>query len=290
LLIVGGKGGVGKTTVACALADHVARTTPNARTLLVSTDPAPSIGDVLGFDVGDAEVGVPDAPGLTARQMDATAAFARFRDEYRATIDKVFDGFLGSSIDVSHDRAIIHELLALAPPGIDEVYALAALGETLDEGRYASIVVDPAPTGHLLRLLEMPALALAWAHQVMRLMLKYREVVHLDRAAEELLAFAKRTRRVRDLLGDPVRATLVIVALDEPLVRGETARLAGAVAALGVRVAGIVWNRVPAAVADPLPLDVPLPQFVASEWTPPPRGMDALRGWLESWRSLRRDD
>jgi arsenite/tail-anchored protein-transporting ATPase len=290
LLIVGGKGGVGKTTVACALAGEIARAAPESRTLLVSTDPAPSIGDVLGLDVGDAEASVPGAPGLAARQMDATAAFARFRDQYRATIDQVFDGFLGSSIDVTHDRAIVHELLALAPPGIDEMYALSSLGETLDDGRYAAIVVDPAPTGHLLRLLEMPALALAWAHQVMRLMLKYREVVHLDRAAEELLAFARRTRRVRDMLGDATRAALVVVALDEPLVRGETARLAGAVAALGVHVSGVVWNRAPAAAADPLPLDVPLAQFVASEWTPPPRGMDALRRWLESWRSLRRDD
>ncbi len=176
LTIVAGKGGVGKSTVASALAiaaaDH-----GRAPVLLVSTDPAPSLADTLGEPaIDDDECAVADVPGLFARQMDAAAAFARLRDEYQSRIDALFDSLVSRGVDVAHDRAILRELLSLAPPGVDEVFALSALGDAFAERKHASVVVDPAPTGHLLRLLDMPAIALDWSHRLMRLMLKYRDV------------------------------------------------------------------------------------------------------------------
>jgi arsenite-transporting ATPase len=179
--------------------------------------------------------------------------------------------------------------MRLAPPGIDELYALASLGETLSEERFDIVIVDPAPTGHLLRLLEMPALALEWSHRLLRLMLKYREVVGLGETAEELLAFAKRTRSVGKLLGDHERAGLIVVALDEPLVRGETGRLLSATAARGIGIIGLLWNR---AAAEPAPLSLPGdgPQLVSAEVVPPPVGVAALRRWREDWIPLNRTD
>ncbi len=283
LTIVGGKGGVGKTTAACAIA--IAAASPERPILLISTDPAPSIADALDQAVGDEEAAVAGVPGLVARQMDAAAAFDRLRRSYEERIDAVFEGLMGRNLDATHDRRILRELLSLAPPGIDEVYALALLGETLSDGRFAAIVVDPAPTGHLLRLLEMPALALEWSHRLMRLMLKYREVGGLGGAAEEVLAFARRTRAVGALLGDASRAALVVVALDEPLVRAETVRLVAAVRALGVHVAGVLWNRTtthPSA----LPTEPPTDQFVAAALEPAPRGVVALRQWHAHWAPL----
>ena len=282
LTIVGGKGGVGKTTIACALALAVA---PGRRVLLVSADPAPSIADALVQEIGDGEAPVAEAPGLVARQMDAARAFDRLRTTYQARIDEVFDGLLGGTLDATHDRRVLRDLLALAPPGMDELYALGSLGETLAERRFDVVIVDPAPTGHLLRLLEMPALALEWSHRLLRLMLKYKEVAGLGEAAAEVLAFAKRTRLVGELLGDASRAGLVVAALDEPLVRDETLRLARAVQSLGVTATGIVWNRVTGRVA-PLGGGPPVPQFFASETDPPPRGAGALLRWLDSWRPL----
>ena len=282
LTIVGGKGGVGKTTAACALA----LTAPaGARVLLVSTDPAPSVADALGQPVGDREVPVDGAPDVSARQMDAEAAFARLRGDYQERVDALFEGLIGRGVDAAHDRAVIRDLMTLAPPGIDELYALASLGETLAESRFDIVIVDPAPTGHLLRLLEMPALALDWSHRLLRLMLKYREVVGLGETAGELLAFAKRTRSVQALLGDPARSGLFIVALDEPLVRGETERLLSAVTARGVGVIGLLWNRV---TSDPAPLSMPqdAPQFVSAAREPPPTGVAAIRRWRDSWAPL----
>ncbi|HEX8944742.1 MAG TPA: ArsA family ATPase [Gemmatimonadaceae bacterium] len=289
LTIVGGKGGVGKSTVACALAVAAADDQAGP-VLLVSTDPAPSIADALGegdapWARADVEHDVAGAPGLVVRQMDATAAFTRLRDEYQERIDGLFDALVGRGLDVQHDRAIVRDLLALAPPGIDELFALSLLGDALAERRFARIVVDPAPTGHLLRLLEMPALALDWSHRLMRLMLKYRDVVGLGETAQELLDFARRTRALDALIHDHAQCGLVVVALDEPVVRAETERLSAEVRSRGVDVMALLWNRVDRAPA-PLPASVAGRQLFAQETSPPPIGVNALRKWRRSWRVL----
>lgn len=285
LTIVGGKGGVGKTSVSCAVA--LAAAEAGGRVLLVSTDPAPSITDALGQPIGDDETVIDDVHGgeLRARQMDATAAFQRFRLEYEARVDELFGALVATGVDASYDRAIVRDLLALSPPGIDEIFALSVLGETLSEARFTHVVVDPAPTGHLLRLLEMPALALDWSHQIMRLMLKYKEVVGLGDAAEELLAFSRRTRTLETLMRDATRCGLIAVSLDEPVVREETMRLVAAVRALGVDVIALLWNRVDGA-PHPLPSDVPLEQLVSPRRVPPPIGVPAMRDWSRDWVSL----
>ena len=289
LTIVGGKGGVGKSTVACALA-IAAADADGAATLLVSTDPAPSIADALDesdadWARADVEQPIAEVDGLVVRQMDAAAAFNRLRDEYQTRIDALFDNLTGRGIDLGADRGILRDLLALAPPGIDELFALSILGDALHDGRYARILVDPAPTGHLLRLLEMPSIALDWTHRLMRLMLKYRDVAGLGDTAAGLLDFAKGTRALDALLRDPARSGLVIVALDEAVVRAETLRLAEAARARGVDVEAIVWNRLHRTPV-PLPHDVTARQFFAGEVSPPPVGASALRIWSRSWRAL----
>jgi arsenite-transporting ATPase len=286
LTIVGGKGGVGKTTVACALALAVAEPTLEARVLLVSTDPAPSLADALAQPIGDDEVEVAGAPGLFARQADASAAFERLRASYAERADALFDALSAHAIDTSADRRIVRDLLALAPPGIDELYALAAIADAVGEQRFARVIVDPAPTGHLLRLLEMPTIALDWTHQLMRLVLRYRELGALGDVGADLLALAKRIRAVGELLRDPARASLIAVPLDEPLVRLETRRLTHAVGALGLEIRGVIWNRIaPGASLPrlPLPAATTAAQLVAFETQPSPRGISAIRQWADTW-------
>ncbi|HEY9228393.1 MAG TPA: ArsA family ATPase, partial [Gemmatimonadaceae bacterium] len=289
LTIVAGKGGVGKSTVACALAIAVTEDA-GGTTLLVSTDPAPSIADALGMSDApwaraDVEAEIQEVPGLVVRQMDASAAFARVRETYQSRIDALFSALVSRGVDVEHDRAILRDLLALAPPGIDEVFALSILGDALAEGRFTRIIVDPAPTGHLLRLLEMPSIALDWTHRLMRLMLKYRDVVPLGDSAQELLDFAKRTRALDALLRDERESAVVIVALDEPVVRAETARLADAVHARGMSVSAVTWNRV-VKNPEPLPANLAAHQFCAEEVRPAPIGIPALRAWSRTWHAV----
>ena len=287
LTIVGGKGGVGKTTVACALALTAAEPSAEERVLLVSTDPAPSLADALAQPIGDDEVEVVGVPGLFARQADASAAFERLRAEYAERVDALFDALSAHAIDTSADRRIVRDLFALAPPGIDELYALAAIADAVGEQRFARVIVDPAPTGHLLRLLEMPAIALDWTHQLMRLVLRYRELGALGDVGADLLSLAKRIRAVGALLHDPARASLIVVALDEPLVHRETRRLTDAVGALGVGVSAVVWNRTEphgSLPQLPLPAATTAAQLVAFETEPSPRGIAAIRRWADTWR------
>jgi arsenite/tail-anchored protein-transporting ATPase len=280
LTIVAGKGGVGKTTVACAIALYAA---DEHRTLLVSTDPAPSIGDALGQPIPDADTPVSGAARLQARQMDATAAFSRMRTEYQDRVDAIFEGLFGRGLDLAHDRAVARDLLALAPPGVDEVYALSLMADALFKDRFERVVVDPAPTGHLLRLLEMPTLALEWSHQLMRLMLKYKEVAGLGDTAREILEFARNLRALDTLLRDPAKAGVVLVTLDETVVRAETERLAREVGKRGVALVAVVTNRAANGSALPVP-EAPL-HFEAPAVSPPPVGVAAIRQWALSWTS-----
>jgi len=282
LTIVAGKGGVGKTTVASVLAIAAAR---RGRTLVVSTDPAPSLQDTLAQSIADADVAVNGVEGLCARQMDASAAFNRLRSEYQARVDAVFDGLVGRGVDLAHDRAVARDLLALAPPGVDEVYALSLLADAVLGGHYATVVVDPAPTGHLLRLLEMPALALSWTHQIMRLMLKYKEVAGLGESAQDLLDFSRNLRLLDATLRNAGRCAVVLVTLDEPVVRAETERLAAELERRGTFVSAVILNRAGEGAALPA-VDAPV-QLQAPAVHPPPVGAHALRAWAHSWRALR---
>jgi arsenite-transporting ATPase len=283
LTVVGGKGGVGKTTVSCALALSAALDPRRAGDiLLVSTDPAPSIGDAFGIGgkrwAQDGPVPLDEAPRLRVWQMDAAVAFHELQERYRDRIDAIFDSLAGRSLDIAHDRSIIRELLALAPPGIDELYALAWLGEALEEQRYARIIVDPAPTGHLLRMLQMPAVAIDWSHRLMRLILKYKEIAGLGEAAADLVAFSRRTRALDRLLHDESRSGVVVVSLDEPAVRSETTRLVDLLRATGISVIAEVRNRTAAERgADGAAL------LVAPEFDRPLVGVPAIREWTSSW-------
>jgi arsenite-transporting ATPase len=278
LTIVAGKGGVGKTTVAATLALAASSA---GRTLVVSTDPAPSLADALAQEIPDADTPVAGEPNLFARQLDATAAFAKMRDGYQHRIDAVFEGLIGKGMDLTHDRVIARDLLALAPPGVDEVYGLSLLADTLAGGQYDRLVVDPAPTGHLLRLLEMPKLALDWTHQLMRLMLKYKDVVGLGDTARDLLAFSQGLRAVDAQLRDPARAVVVLVSLNEPVVLEETERLAREVETRGVALGAVVVNRAAAGAA--LPVAQAPVHLVAPTAATTPVGVEALRRWGASW-------
>jgi arsenite-transporting ATPase len=291
LTIVGGKGGVGKTTVSTALALAASLPDQPGRVLLISTDPAPSVGDALG--IPDAHWArrlpqvCPGVPRLDIWQMDASAAFEDLRDRYRERIDELFEAWLGRGIDAAHDRTILRDLLALAPPGIDELYALSALGELLANDRYVRLIVDPAPTGHLLRLLEMPAVAVDWSHRLMRLLLKYREIASLGDLSQELVAFSRRTRALDQLLHDAEHAGLVLVTLDEPVVVAESIRLSRAIRGAGIEVLGAVVNRVGSLsnlLADSQ-IAASASMILAPEADQPLIGVDAIARWCRRWQA-----
>jgi TRC40/GET3/ArsA family transport-energizing ATPase len=236
LIWVAGKGGVGKSTCACAIAITMAE---DRRVCIVSTDPAGSLSEVFGLPVGAEDTAI--LPNLVARQIDAPAEFNRMREQYRASVEEIFAS-VGLERAAQLDRRIIESLWDFAPPGIDEIISLI---EIIESGpQFDTLVIDSAPTGHFLRLMEMPELALDWVHALMRLLVKYGAVASLDALAQDLLAFAKRLRQLKLDLSTPGKSAVFIVTLAEPMVRAETARLADRLDRAGVPVAATILNRV----------------------------------------------
>ncbi|MGA2369238.1 MAG: ArsA family ATPase [Candidatus Korobacteraceae bacterium] len=144
-----GKGGVGKTTVSSAYALHHAASRRQARILLLSTDPAHSLADVLQVKLTDAVKRLQTPGRLWARQIDPDRQIKDFLGRERADILALLNK--GSLFT----RDELEPLLDTSLPGMAEVAALLAIHELLDSD-YDEVVVDTAPMGHAIRLFQMP--------------------------------------------------------------------------------------------------------------------------------------
>ena len=303
LVLLGGKGGVGKTTCAAALATDVAARRPRARILLLSTDPAHSLADVLGVPVSDTAAAARGGPpNLDVRELDPRLTLEGIRTRYTAAVDRTFDRLsAGGGFDAVHDRAIMRALVDLAPPGLDELAAVLEITDALGEDppRWDLVVMDTAPTGHALRLLEMPALIQDWSRALMAILLKYEGVARMGEFAEILLRLSKGTGRLRALLSDPRQTAFIVVTRAAALPRLESVRLLARLAALGMSVPAVLVNSVGhgrcsrclrAARAERVELAritkvASRRIVVAAARLPPPRGFSGLRAWSRSdWR------
>lgn len=309
LVMFGGKGGVGKTTCAAAAAIELAHRSPARRVLLLSTDPAHSLADVLGEPLSDSPRRLRRGPrNLTVRELDAAQGYRQVRDRYAAAIDAVFDRLSrGSTVDASFDRRVMQDLIELAPPGVDELAAVIdvtdALGATDGTGRYDLIVMDTAPSGHALRLLEMPAVVQDWAKSLMAILLKYRALGGLGELGPLLLTLSKGLGRLRQLLTDPAQTMFVAVTRPARLPRAETTRVIRRLAAMRIPVPLVVVNAVGRGTCarcrrasdgearEIAAIDRAVRGSGAAERSlaiapgvlPPPHGAAALRAWVRTW-------
>jgi arsenite-transporting ATPase len=301
LLMFGGKGGVGKTTCAAAAAISAAAAQPDRPVLLLSSDPAHSLADVLGVPLDDEPRPVAGAPAnLRARELDALARFAVARSRYSEAIDTLFDRIAArSALEASTDRRIMRDLLELAPPGLDELVAIVEVGDALEAaaGRNTLVVLDTAPTGHALRLLEMPAIVHDWIKTLMAIVLKYQPVVGAGEFGELLLQMSQGLRRLRARLVDPALTTFVTVTRPAALPAAETGRLRRRLRALRIHAPCVLVNAIGAGTCRAC-VETSAEQrralaalrkssrmlIVAPALVPPPHGAEALVNWRRSWR------
>src|SRR5512135_2978010 len=150
VLFFTGKGGVGKTSLACSTA--VALAEAGKRVLLVSTDPASNLDEVLGVTLSGTPTAVPGAAGLLALNIDPEAAAAAYRDCVVGPYRGVLPEAAVSSMEEQLSGACTVEIAAF-----DEFTKL--LGDAKATAGFDHIIFDTAPTGHTLRLLKLPA---AW--------------------------------------------------------------------------------------------------------------------------------
>jgi arsenite-transporting ATPase len=199
-----GKGGVGKTVVSCATAVWLAG--QGHRTLLVTTDPAAHIGDVLGATVGPEPEPVAGVQGLWAARVDAKAAAAEYTE--RIIADAVARGRTPEAISAMREE--------LDSPCTEEMAAFDRFIDLASRDTYDMTVFDTAPTGHTLRLLELP---IDWSRQI-----DVKVFASVETSAADDVAKA-RFGRVIDMMRDPGQSTFAFVMYPEatPIVEAERA-------------------------------------------------------------------
>jgi arsenite-transporting ATPase len=242
---------------------------------------------------------------LVARELDAGLVFAEVRRKYASAVDEIFVRLgSGGSFDASHDRSVLHGLIDLAPPGLDELAATIEIAEAVsgNDARWDLAIVDTAPTGHALRLLELPSLMHDWTKALMSILLKYQPVTGLGTLGALLLKLSRGLGTLRQLLADPAHTHFVVVTRAAALPRAESTRLVGRLDAISVHVPYVVVNAVgrgtcgpcrKAATAEKLeiaalrraiaPARGSRALVLAATQIPPPRGARALRDWRRKW-------
>jgi arsenite-transporting ATPase len=137
----------------------------------------------------------------------------------------------------------MQRLVEIAPPGADELFAVTRLADLAADESLDGIIVDTAPTGHFLRLLDLPKTAGEWVREFMRLLLRYRELIPSGSLGEELVRASKELRTVDAALHSD-RAAVVVITRPERIVVAETKRLIAHVQSRGIAVGGVIANYV----------------------------------------------
>lgn len=223
-----GKGGVGKTSIACAAAVQLA--TQGKRVLLVSTDPASNVGQVFGISVGNRITPIPAVPNLSTFEIDPQAAAQAYRDRIVGPVRGVLPESIVKAIEEQLSGACTTEIAAF-----DEFTALL-VDPALTED-YDHIIFDTAPTGHTIRLLQLPG---AWSG--------FLEEGKGDASCLGPLAGLEKQRTqykaAVDALADPVRSRLVLVTRAQKATLREVARTHDELAAIGLSQQNLVINGV----------------------------------------------
>ncbi len=237
-VLYGGKGGVGKTTMAAATA--LASAGDGTETLVVSTDPAHSLSDTLETDIPEEPARIHDDIPLYGAEIDPEAALA----------DGPFgmDGGGNPLAGMLGDDAA--NPLAGSMPGADEAAAIRLLLEYLDDPRFERVVVDTAPTGHTLRLLELPEMLDSMMGKLLTIRERMSGMMDMfgdepdEDGIDNLKEFSARIERLRGLLRDPALTDFRLVMVPEELSVMESERMLDRLAAFEVPVGTVVVNRV----------------------------------------------
>ena len=218
VLIFGGKGGVGKTTIASASGLYIARRNPEKKILVFSTDPAHSLSDCFDLHIGNKVTKI--EKNLYGLEIDAEEALDEFRDKYMKEIKGAFNALVSdrkTAIDLPFDRDIFQRLKELTPPGLDEIMALMKILELMKSSEYDLIILDTAPTGHTIRLLELPDIALEWFDAFGRIIYKYRGVISLTDTLRFVLEKRRDMEETIKILRNEEETEFVVVTIPEAM-------------------------------------------------------------------------
>jgi arsenite/tail-anchored protein-transporting ATPase len=240
VIFLGGKGGTGKTTLSAALGLMFARR--GEQVLVVSTDPAHSLGDLLEVELGDRPREV--APKLWARELDPERARRAYLDQVRANLRE----FAPIELLGEAERQVE---LAGRHPGVTESALFESLCRQVNESdRWDRLIFDTAPTGHTLHLLALPEQMQAWTEALLLRQSRRPEGpapaadARWERARDVLQARRQLFIDTRRRLTDPAAAGFCLVLNPDRLSLAETVRARRDIEAAGVAIPGVFLNRV----------------------------------------------
>jgi arsenite-transporting ATPase len=235
LTFLAGKGGVGKTTCAASIALQLAMRNRDKNYTVISVDPAHTLRDVF------ADQSPP--PNLTVETIDTRAKWRRFRDTLGEEIDRAIGAIAPGGMTVAYDADAMKKLVEIAPPGADELFAITRLADLIADETQAAIIVDTAPTGHFLRLIDLPASAGEWVREFMRILLRYRELIPPGSLGEELIRASRALHALDESMhSDSTR--VLVVTRPERIVIAESNRLIAEISHRGLRIGGVIANYV----------------------------------------------
>ena len=256
LLLFGGKGGVGKTTAAAATAVHIAKTNPDKKILAFSTDPAHSLADSFDLPITGKIAPIEGFTNLCGLQIDPEKRLERFNVQYRKKVKDAFaskaegtggtTGLTGSQSGVSHpfDEETILNLVTMAPLGLDEIMALSDV--VLDNSAlYDVIIIDTAPTGHLVKLLQRPEMVLRWFTKIIEGLKTYSGMMSSTfEITKELLDARREIVKTHKVFIDEKQAEFVVVTIAEFMGMYETERLVKDLEELKIASRFIIANKI----------------------------------------------
>lgn len=245
LIMVGGKGGVGKTTCASAVALQLAR--DGRKVLLLSSDPTPSLADIFEMPVGDSEVRLTDGCELFGLEVSSDMILKRWKERFGPEIYEVVSSFA----NVDYDFV---DYVGTAP-GIEEEYMLHFIVDLVQGGRYDTVVWDTAPAGHTLRLLRLPHLFLSHMEAATKFYMnmysyleKVKDMVTQKAGRRTLLeiirSWERLSQRIIDFVRDGTATRYILVTIPEALGVRLTERMLRELEENGLRVKNLVINYV----------------------------------------------
>jgi len=242
--MVGGKGGVGKTTCAAAIALRMAE--EGKRTLIISSDPTPSLSDIFEIEVGDMVTEIPGKEGLWALEISGEVILSRWKERFGPEIYEVVSSFA----DLEYDFVLNYIGSA---PGIEEEYMLYYIVELVKRGEYEVVIWDTAPAGHTLKLLHLPELFLRHLEGATKFYLnlysyveKAKEAVRLRRGKRSLLeiisGWEELSREIASFIRDRSKVEYIVVTIPEALGVRQTERIIKDLEDHGLRAGYLIVN------------------------------------------------
>lgn len=248
-LFFGGKGGVGKTTSAAATALQLAKTNPDKKILIFSTDPAHSLSDSFDQQIGEEVALIKGTNNLYALEANPDKEFEEFKRRYKKELDTAFKKTFKREqknyrISMSYDERTMEELTDLAPPGMNEIMALIKITDFVEEKKFDLFIFDTAPTGHLVRLLEMPDILKQWISVLIKIQIRYKKIMTLHNVMVFMLETKKKIVNTQKIFTCPEETEFVAVTIPEAMGMYETQRLLTNLKDLKIPAKNIIINRV----------------------------------------------